>query len=207
MKRTKMSGKRGRAADVGLLALRVGAGSMMAAHGAQKLFGAFQGPGLDGFAGFLSSMGLKPAKQWAALGGFSEFGGGTLLALGAGGPVGPIMMQGAMITAARRAHWKLPIWVTSGGAEAPLLYGLIGLMVATNGPGRYSLDHALGINVPRGVSVATLLGVAAGLGVAELQVAAAKRAAASDEDNSSDDAPMAQIEEIGATDSAAAADD
>jgi len=57
------------AADLGLLALRLTTGGLMAGHGAQKLFGSFGGHGLSGTAGFLESLGLKPGKQWAALAG------------------------------------------------------------------------------------------------------------------------------------------
>ena len=44
--------------DIGLLPLRIIVGGFLAAHGAQKLFGWFNGPGLKGTAGFLESMGL-----------------------------------------------------------------------------------------------------------------------------------------------------
>jgi len=162
------------AADLGLLALRVGAGSLFAAHGAQKLFGSFNGPGLDGIAGYLGSLGLKPAKTWAELACVSEFGGGTLLALGLGGPIGGIAMQGAMATAIRSTHWKLPLWANAGGSELNVLYALIGLSVAATGPGKFSLDNALGVKVPRALTVASLVGVAGGIALAEFQMARAK---------------------------------
>src|SRR5262245_66098491 len=131
---------RTRTADLGLLALRVTAGGLLAGHGAQKLFGAVGGHGLEGTAGWLESIGLKPGKFWAAMAGTSEFGGGTLTALGLASPVGSIAMQGAMATAARKVHWNKPIWVTAGGAEVPLLYSSIGIALGLAGPGRYSLD-------------------------------------------------------------------
>jgi uncharacterized membrane protein YphA (DoxX/SURF4 family) len=103
---TNMGGQaRSRTADLGILALRLGAGGLLAGHGAQKLFGSFQGPGLAGTAGWLESMGLRPGKAWAGLAGVSELGGGALTALGLGGPLGPIALQGAMATATRQAHW------------------------------------------------------------------------------------------------------
>lgn len=168
------------AADLGLLALRVGAGSLFAAHGAQKLFGSFNGPGLDGIAGYLDSLGLKPAKSWAKLASVSEFGGGTLLALGLGGPIGGIAMQGAMATAIRSTHWKLPLWANAGGAELNILFALIGLAVAGTGPGKYSLDNALGLKVPRALTVATMAGVVGGVALAEFQMAQAKSQVAAD---------------------------
>lgn len=46
--------------DVGLLVLRLVLGVIFAAHGAQKLFGSFGGPGLKGTAGFHEQLGIKP---------------------------------------------------------------------------------------------------------------------------------------------------
>ncbi len=51
--------------NLALLVLRLTAGSLLAGHGAQKLFGWFSGNGLDGTARWLESMGLKPGKPWA----------------------------------------------------------------------------------------------------------------------------------------------
>ena len=42
--------------DEGLLVARVALGLLMAAHGAQKLFGWFGGYGLDGTGGFFESL-------------------------------------------------------------------------------------------------------------------------------------------------------
>lgn len=146
--------------DFGLLTLRLTAGSLLAGHGAQKLFGAFGGAGLNGIAAWLESIGFRPGKPWAALAGLSEFGGGALIALGLGGPIGPITMQGAMAIATRTAHWKLPIWNAEGGAELPIINSSIGIALALTGPGRYSLDRAFGIEVPRSVAALTVAGVA-----------------------------------------------
>lgn len=166
--------EQGRAADLGLLALRVTAGGLLAGHGAQKLFGAFGGHGLAGTAGWLESLGLRPGKPWATLAGLSEFGGGALTALGLGGPLGPIALQGAMATAARKAHWDKPIWVTAGGAELPALYSGVGVALALAGPGRYSLDRALGVRVPIAVSALAAASVAAGVALAEWRTAPAQ---------------------------------
>ncbi len=149
--------------DLGLLALRVTAGGLMAGHGAQKLFGAFGGYGLEGTAGWLESMGLKPGKAWAAAAGGGEFGSGMLTALGLLGPIGPISMFGPMITAWATAHAGKPIWVTSGGAELPLMYLATATALGFTGPGRFSLDRMIGIKVPMAVTAITAAGVAAGI--------------------------------------------
>lgn len=158
---------RTRRADLGVLALRLTAGGLVAGHGAQKLFGAFGGHGLEGTAGWLESIGLKPGKVWAGLAGASEFGGGMLTALGLGGPIGPIAMQGAMATAARKVHWNKPIWLTEGGAEAPVFYSAAALAIGLAGPGRYSLDRLFGVHVSRTMIAMTAAGVAAGIMLAD----------------------------------------
>jgi hypothetical protein len=58
--------------------VRVAQGSLMAGHGAQKLFGSFGGPGLEGTSGFMEMLGMRPGRPWAYLAGLSEFGGGVL---------------------------------------------------------------------------------------------------------------------------------
>lgn len=152
-----------RAQDLGLLALRLTAGGLLAGHGAQKLFGSFGGYGLEGTAGWLASMGLTPPKAWAAAAGGGEFGSGVLTALGFLGPVGPISIFGPMIMAWNKAHSGKPIWVTSGGAELPLLNMAVGTALALTGPGRYSLDHVLGVKVPKALVGLTIAGVVAGV--------------------------------------------
>jgi putative oxidoreductase len=153
----------GLAGDIGLFVLRATFGGLMAGHGAQKLFGILGGHGLEGTAGWLESIGLKPGKPWAVMAGASEFGSGLLMVLGLLEPVGPISAYGPMITAWVQVHGGKPIWNTSGGAELPLLYISAATALALTGPGRFSLDRALGIKVPAPLIGLTAVGVAAGL--------------------------------------------
>ena len=131
-----------------VLVLRLVLGSLLAGHGAQKLFGSFGGFGVEGTGGWLESLGLKPGRPWAVLAGLSEFGGGVLTALGLLNPVGPLGVIGAMSMATAKAHWGRPIWVTEGGPELPVTNSAIATAIMLNGPGRYSLDRALGIRLP-----------------------------------------------------------
>ena len=79
----------------------------------------------------------------------SEFGGGTLLALGLLSPLGSIVALAALTMATVKAHWGKPIGVNMGGAELAVTYGTIALAVGLTGPGAYSLDHAFGVRLPR----------------------------------------------------------
>ena len=134
--------------DSAPLIVRLVQGSLMAGHGAQKLFGSFSGPGLEGTSGFMEMLDLKPGRPWAYLAGLSEFGGGVLTALGLLNPLGPLGIIGAMSMATRKAHWGKPIWVTEGGAELPVLNMAISTALMLRGADRYSLDRLLGIRLP-----------------------------------------------------------
>ncbi|HZC18294.1 MAG TPA: DoxX family protein [Rubrobacteraceae bacterium] len=134
--------------DLAALVLRAVLGGLLTGHGAQKLFGHFNGPGLEGTSGFLETLGLRPGRPWAYLAGLSEFGGGVLTVLGFLNPLGPLGVIASMAMAWATAHRGQPIWVTEGGAELPLTNIAAATAIMLNGPGKYSLDRALGIRLP-----------------------------------------------------------
>ena len=82
--------------DLGLLLLRLGTGGVLAAHGAQKLFGWFGGHGIEGTGQFMESVGYAPGRASATAAGLAETGGGTLLALGLATPAAGAAAAGAM---------------------------------------------------------------------------------------------------------------
>ena len=149
--------------DAGLLLLRVVLGAVMAAHGAQKLFGWFGGYGLAGTGGFFESLGFRPGRFFAMAAGTSELVGGLLVALGLLGPLGPAMIIAIMIVAAATVHWQHGLFAQNNGIELPLLYGVGAAAVALIGNGAYSLDALLGLSWPAEVIwVALALGVIGG---------------------------------------------
>ncbi|MET1008408.1 MAG: DoxX family protein [Propionibacteriaceae bacterium] len=135
--------------NIGKLALRLGVGGALAAHGSQKLFGWFGGYGPDGTGQWMDSLGFAGSgKRNAILAGLGEFGGGTLLALGlATGPAGAAV-AGTM-TVAGSTHVPNGFFNTGGGYELPATFGLVGTSLALGGPGKYSLDHVLGHRLNR----------------------------------------------------------
>jgi len=147
--------------DFGLLIGRVAAGLLVAGHGAQKLFGWFDGPGLQNWTAVTEQrLGMRPAKFWAPVGGLGEFAGGLLTALGFLNPLGPIAMGAMMIAASYKGHWGKPIWASKGGAELAVSFLSSAVVAGTHDPGRYALDSILGIRVPRWMTALALLGSA-----------------------------------------------
>lgn len=145
--------------DSAPLIVRLAQGSLMAGHGAQKLFGSFGGPGLEGTSGFMEMLGMRPGRPWAYLAGLSELGGGALTALGLLNPLGPLGVIASMSMATRKAHWGKPIWVTEGGAELPLLNIAVSTALMIREPDGYSLDRVLGIRLPAWVGPLGLVGI------------------------------------------------
>jgi putative oxidoreductase len=157
------------AMDLALLILRIVVGLYVAAHGAQKLFGWFNGPGLKGAEGFLGGMlGFRPASFWAPAVSVAEVGGGLLLALGLFNPLGAIGIMASQLTATVVVHWAKGPWGSEGGYEQTLTNLAVAVAVAFAGPGRYSLDRLFGISLPVWFSVAVaiiaLIGVVIAIG-------------------------------------------
>jgi putative oxidoreductase len=115
-------------------------GGLFVGHGTQKLFGWFEGPGLQGTTGMMEKLEMRPAKRHALLVGAAETGGGLLLSLGALTPLATAMLTGSMTTAIRKVHGARGPWVTGGGWEynAVLVAALTAL--AEHGPGSPSID-------------------------------------------------------------------
>jgi putative oxidoreductase len=127
----------------GLLLLRVVIGGIFFAHGAQKLFGWWGGGGLKGTAGWLGSMGFRSPSVMALLVALAE-SSGLLFALGLLTPLAALGMCSAMLVAIGAVHWDKGFWLANGGYEFNLALLSAAVAVAATGPGRFSLDRAIG---------------------------------------------------------------
>jgi putative oxidoreductase len=132
--------------DLGILVGRLVVGLAMSAHGAQKLFGWFGGYGVAGTGGFLETLGFRPGRFFALALGLGELSGGLLTAAGFLGPIGPALIILLMLVAAIVVHWEHGFFAASNGIEVPVLFAVGALVIATVGPGAYSLDAFLGLN-------------------------------------------------------------
>jgi len=129
--------------DLGLLALRLVLGLVFLGHGAQKAFGAFGGPGLAGASGFMASLGLRPARFWAAVAAFGELLAGALVLLGLFTPVGAALIVATMAVAIAKVHGPKGFFIQNGGYEYNLVLLVAALTLAATGAGAYSVDRLL----------------------------------------------------------------
>ena len=126
------------------LLARVTIGLIFAGHGSQKLFGWFGGGGVEGTAQSFEKMGLVPGDRNALAAGASETVGGLLFAAGAATPVAAAALSGSMITGIKTATWQKGLWIQKGGYEYNLVLLAAVFGLTENGPGRWSVDAALG---------------------------------------------------------------
>jgi putative oxidoreductase len=126
----------------GLLLLRVVVGGTMAGHGAQKLLGWFDGPGLGGVRKMLGSFGFRwPALM--ALGLALTECAGLLFAVGFLTPLAALGIAVVMLNAIALVHFKNGFWAGKGGYEFNLVLLTVAVAVSATGPGRFSIDRAL----------------------------------------------------------------
>lgn len=127
--------------DLGLLLLRLIVGVVFMFHGAQKLFGWFDGSGIEGFAGMLEGMGIPSPEIMAWLAAIAEFGGGSLIFLGLLtrlAAIGPLIVMAVAITQVHANAFSLQ--AEPPGMEYALTLGVVLLAIILAGPGRFSVD-------------------------------------------------------------------
>src|SRR5919108_5108452 len=125
----------------GLLLLRVFVGTSFFAHGTQKLFGWWGGYGPQGTGGFFASQGYRWGVPMAVTAGALEAGGGTLLAFGLATPLACALIAVVMLNAIGAVTFKRAFMA---GSELELTYLVVVVALAATGPGRFSLDRAIG---------------------------------------------------------------
>jgi putative oxidoreductase len=126
----------GSARDIGLLALRIGVGSIFIMHGYGKLFGG--APGMDMFTGMVGGLGFPLPALFAYAAALTEFVGGIAILLGlftsVAAAFGAIVMLVAMFLVKKFAF-------PASDIDLSLLASLVAIGLL--GSGRYSLASAL----------------------------------------------------------------
>ncbi|MDQ6825999.1 MAG: DoxX family protein [Candidatus Eremiobacteraeota bacterium] len=171
--------KNGVLVDTALLASRTILGMSIGAHGAQKYFGWFDGPGLEGTARVMDGVGFRPPEQFAAATALGEMSSGTLLTLGALGPIGPAVMLSIMLVASETVHKKNGYFAQDGGIELNVVYSAAALLLANVGYGNFSVDKVTGfskLHKPWVAWLAVAGGIGAGLSILSLRAPQARSA-------------------------------
>lgn len=152
------------AISFGLLLIRLVTGLTLAAHGYQKFYG---GERIPGAARWFESIGLRPGRMHALAGASTELGAGVLLALGLLTPFAAAGFVGVMLVAIWTVHRDKGFFLTGGGWEYNLILASIAVGIAIAGPGRFSIDNAIGLHLSGGwgLLLSVVLGAAAAGGL------------------------------------------
>lgn len=130
-------------AGLGALALRVPVGIILAAHGAQKLFGWFGGYGLEGTGQWMASIGLEPGYLMALLAGSAEFFGGLALVFGLLTRPAATISAFTMVVAIFSTHIDNGLFMSNNGYEFALALLAATVALAIQGGGAYAVDNGL----------------------------------------------------------------
>ncbi len=158
--------------NAGMLILRAVFGLFLAYHGYNKVFGP---GGLEGTANWFGGIGMRWPSWQARLAAATEIGSGLLMAAGFLTPLAAAGMIGLMTVAIVVEHWKVGFFIfkPNQGWEYCASIAVTAFVIATIGPGRWSVDHALDVDW-HGWTGAIIAGVA-GVGAALLQLAVSYR--------------------------------
>jgi len=143
------------------LIIRTAVGLVVAAHGAQKLFGWFTSGGTAGTTKFFESIGFRPGRLMAVMAGLGEFAGGIGLAVGVLTPFAAAAVIATMIVAIFSVHISKGLFASNGGYEYPLTIIAVATGLSIAGPSTLSIDHAFGLSLvgPRWGAIAIVLAV------------------------------------------------
>jgi putative oxidoreductase len=151
--------------DAVQLLLRVAIGGTMIAHGVKH------GRSLEGTAGWFGSIGFKQPELQAKASAVVEVGAGAALVVGAGTPAAAAAVVGTMAVAARSVHLPNGFFITSEGWEYVTNLAVAAVALAAIGPGKWSVDRALGIDTALNGNQAAALAGGLGLAAAGAQLA------------------------------------
>jgi putative oxidoreductase len=162
------------AANLVLLLFRLALGGMIAAHGYNHIWGRGK---ITGTAAWFESMGMRQALAQAWLASITELGAGALIVLGLLTPLGAAGLVGVMTVAWIIAHRKNGFFIFRPGQgwEYVMVLLVCGLVLATLGPGEWSLDHSLDLADDLSGTAGLLLSGIAGVGGALVLLAACWR--------------------------------
>ena len=125
------------------LPIRLAMGAIFIAHGAQKVLGRFNGPGLRAWTAMNTPFPfMRPAWLWMGAAAFAELIGGILVLLGLFTRVGAFFIAVTMLTAIIGVHWP-KFFANNNGLEYPVALLAMAVALLISGGGQLSIDKAL----------------------------------------------------------------
>lgn len=122
--------------------LRLALGAVFIAHGSQKVFGSFNGPGFQTWISIPAPLSfMRPAWIWLGAAAVAELAGGVLILLGLLTRVGAFLIFCVMLAAIIGIHW--PSFFAPKGIEYPMALSAMALALLISGGGMASVDRAL----------------------------------------------------------------
>lgn len=125
--------------DLAVFCLRLALGIIFAAHGSQKLFGAFGGPGIEGVVQMMKGMKFASPETWAWILSLSEFLGGIFVFLGILPRLGAGVIAVVMAVAILKVHLPHGLFMAQGGFEYPFVLFMVSVSIVLTGGGRFSV--------------------------------------------------------------------
>ena len=152
------------ALNLALLSARAWVGAVMFVHGWRHVKALQSGPGM---ANWLEGLGLRNGPLQAQLLTWSEVAVGPMLALGLLTPAAYGAVASLMLVALVTNHRDKGFFVTARPTEGWEYVGTLAVLsvaLGTVGPGRWSLDHAIGLTFPFEPDKALLVAAVVGIG-------------------------------------------
>ncbi|HEV7744913.1 MAG TPA: DoxX family protein [Pyrinomonadaceae bacterium] len=125
--------------------LRLALAAIFFAHGAQKVFGSFAGPGLNAFVhqGPAPFAFMRPPWLWWGAAAVGELLGAILVFLGLLTRAGAFLLTCIMLTAIIAVHWPHGLFADNKGYEYPMALLAMSLSLLISGGGMASVDRNL----------------------------------------------------------------
>ena len=122
---------------------RVLVGLLFMQHGLQKMFGLFEGPGIPGFAGFLSTLGFPAPIFFSYVAASIELFGGLAIALGLFARLAAFIATLELLIVYSIAHIPNGLIPILNQGELALLYVASFLVIMAFGAGKWSLEKVI----------------------------------------------------------------
>ena len=127
-----------------MLPIRLALGAIMFAHGAQKVFGVWGGPGFNNWVNQAAPFAeMRPSWLWLGAAALSEFIGGALVMIGLYTRIGAFFIACVMIVAIFGVHWQNGFFINNRGFEFPMALLGMALALLIFGGGSASIDQQI----------------------------------------------------------------